>query len=41
MFVKPSNTNPAALRKARWEAEQKARNEEAHRKVLDSLGKKG
>lgn len=26
MYAKPSNTNPAALRKARWEREQKERN---------------
>lgn len=26
MYVKPSNTSPAARRKAQWEREQKARN---------------
>lgn len=39
MYVKPSNTSPAALRKARWEAEQKARNEAAQKAVLESLKK--
>lgn len=29
MFVKPSNSTPSALRKARWEAAQKERNEAA------------
>lgn len=41
MYAKPSNTSPSALRKARWEAEQKARNEAAQKAVLDSLNKKG
>lgn len=29
MFVKPSASNPSALRKAAWEKAQKARNEAA------------
>lgn len=38
MFVSPKNS-PAALRKARWEAEQKARNEAAKAAVIASLTK--
>ena len=37
MYAKPSKNSPAAVRKARWEAEQKAK----HQKVLDSVKPKG
>lgn len=33
MFVKPSKNTPAAIRKARWEAEQAAK----HQQVLNSV----
>lgn len=40
MYVKPSNTSPAAKRKAAYEAAQAARNAEAKAKVIASLAKK-
>lgn len=39
MFVKPSNTNPSALRKAAWEKAQKERNEAAQAALVASLKK--
>jgi len=40
MYVKPSNTSPAAKRKANYEAALIQRNAEAKAKVIASLGKK-
>jgi hypothetical protein len=34
MYVKPSKSSPAAIRKAKWEAEQKVKNAEAFAKVV-------
>lgn len=39
MYVKPSKNSPAAIRKQRWEAEQKARNEAAQRAVIEATKK--
>lgn len=37
MYVKPGKANPAAIRKANWEAEQKRKNAAALNLVLNSL----
>jgi hypothetical protein len=39
MFVKPSNTNPSALRKAAWEKAQAERNAQAKAAVVASVKK--
>lgn len=40
MYSKPSKNSPAAIRKARWEAEQKARNEAAQKAVIAAAQKR-
>jgi hypothetical protein len=39
MYVKPSKNSPAAIRKAKYLAEQKARNEAAKKAVIASIKK--
>lgn len=39
MYVKPSKSSPAALRKARYDAQVAQRNAEAKAKVVASLSK--
>ena len=39
MYVKPSKTSPAAIRKANWEAAQKRANANALAAVIKSVSK--
>jgi hypothetical protein len=39
MYVKPSKSSPAAIRKANWEAAQKRKNEQALASVIASVKK--
>jgi hypothetical protein len=41
MYVKPSKNSPAAIRKAKWEAEAKARREAGYQLFLASVKPKG